>query len=97
MEQARQALKKLNVFAQMPPKSPRIAMFSKARKLQKAVNDARTMGDISKQFGLRAGGGEPDPAGVQRNAAGVRQGGRTRDTAFFFAGHGFACSSTTRI
>jgi uncharacterized membrane protein len=31
MEQPRQALKKLNVFAQMPPKPSGITMFSKAR------------------------------------------------------------------
>ena len=30
MEQVREALKKLNVFAQMPPKPSGIAMFSKA-------------------------------------------------------------------
>jgi citrate lyase beta subunit len=46
-------------------------------KLQKAVNDARTMGDTLKQLGFSVmGRGEPEPAGVFRDAAGVRQGRR---------------------
>ena len=48
-------------------------------KLQKAVNDARTMGDTLKQLGFTVMVAENQtPAGVQPDAAGVRQGGRAR-------------------
>jgi len=47
-------------------------------KLQKAVNDARTMGDTLKQLGFTVMVAENQPAGVQPDAARLRQGGRGR-------------------
>ena len=46
-------------------------------KLQKAVNDARTMGDALKQLGFTVMVAENQtPAGLQPDAARLRQGGR---------------------
>ena len=52
--------------------------YKNVPKLQKAVNDARTMGDTLKQLGFTVMVAENQtPAGLQREPAGVRQGARS--------------------
>ena len=72
--------------------------YKNVPKLQKAVNDARTMGETLKQLGFyRHGGGEPDPASVQRNASGIRQGGRSPATPHSSSTPATASRSPDRI
>ena len=53
--------------------------YKNVPKLQKAVNDARTMGDTLKQLGFSVMVAEnQNRQALQRDPAGVRQGGRAR-------------------
>jgi ABC-type sugar transport system substrate-binding protein len=73
----------LVAFAEPAHADKRVALvignndYKNVPKLQKAVNDARTMGETLKKLGFSVMVAE-NQTGFQRNVARLRQGGRTR-------------------